>query len=130
MKKAFVIVIAFLYLMPSMGVAMSMHNCGDKLSHVDFFGFDKKDCGCGKKKMKSSCCKDDFLYFKIKDAYKQSNIETVIYNIVASSYNINDTRRKDLFLKYQQKQLCIKKDYPSLNNCKNSIYINYGCFRI
>lgn len=62
------------YLISVIGVAMSMHFCGGKLSQVSF----EKSASCGNCKInkvvdKDDCCKDTGVHIKIDDSHKAAN---------------------------------------------------------
>ncbi len=69
MKKIILIVTVVFYLFLSVGIRMTTHYCGDKISSVDFF-FDKGESCCGKAPKK--CCKDKISYLKLSDNHKQA----------------------------------------------------------
>lgn len=66
MKKASIILLLLCYLMPSIGMSVSVHYCGGKLASVSLMGSAEGRCACGKKPMKKNCCKDKTTTFKIK----------------------------------------------------------------
>jgi hypothetical protein len=73
MKKIVLIVTAIIYLFLSVGVRMTTHYCGDKISSVDFFFSKNKSC-CGTDELTKKCCKDKVSYLKISDNQKSSPV--------------------------------------------------------
>ncbi len=64
MKKLTGIFLLLLFLISNSGVAVSLHWCGGKLASVDVFVNGEHKCKCGKKPMKSNCCKDKTVHLK------------------------------------------------------------------
>jgi hypothetical protein len=76
MKYFASIVLSLLYLLPSVGLAISKHYCGGEISSVSCLPFHEHDCGCGEKEMDSDCCKDEFCFIKLEDSQqKTQNIQ-------------------------------------------------------
>ena len=74
-KNLSILMIAFIYLMVSSGIYISMHYCGGKFrsfsliySHAD------GGCCCGSKEKNKNCCKDKTLYIKVKDTHKSVDL--------------------------------------------------------
>jgi len=68
-KKSIILILAFLYLGITSGVAMNIHYCMGAIASVDY-GVDKTD-GCGKcgMKDKDGCCHTESILLKISDAH-------------------------------------------------------------
>lgn len=76
MKKALAVILFFLYVIPSMGINISVHYCSGKFSSVSIGSNYVSKCGCGSKKMKKECCQDQQFSFNIKyEQYKPSEID-------------------------------------------------------
>ncbi len=72
MKRAAVILITILYLLPVIGMTVSAHYCCGKLSSVSLNFLGKGKCPCGTKKMKKNCCKTKTCLLSIKDVQQNS----------------------------------------------------------
>ena len=75
MKKCFLSILTFLYMMTASGFAMEVHYCMGEKVKVEFFS-NKEDekCGrCGMKEKKGGCCTDELKFYKISDSHKQIN---------------------------------------------------------
>jgi hypothetical protein len=77
-KKAFILLIAFLYLASASGMVMNIHYCMGKISSVNF-GHEKDhedgSCSkCGMDKTENHCCKDETQYLKLTDSHQASAI--------------------------------------------------------
>jgi hypothetical protein len=81
MKKAFILLIAVLYLATTSGMVMNIHYCMGKISSVSFtHEKDHEDgsCGkCGMDKTENHCCKDETQYIKITDSH-QASVKTFV----------------------------------------------------
>ncbi len=73
MKRILYISLIIAYILPSIGVTISKHYCGGSVSSISFIGQAEDNCGCGNKKMKEDCCKDEITQFKIQDKQSQTN---------------------------------------------------------
>lgn len=62
----------FMYVIPAIGITVSVHYCGGKISSLSLKFSDTHKCGCGNKKMKKNCCKDETKTFKIKDVQQHA----------------------------------------------------------
>lgn len=82
MKKITVILLMFLYLIPAIGITVSAHYCGGRLSSVSLNPFDTSHkCSCGSKKMKKDCCKDVVNTFELDDEQKRP--QPILFNFGA-----------------------------------------------
>jgi len=61
------------YILPSIGITISKHYCGGEVSSISFLCIADDNCGCGNKKMKADCCKDEITQFKIQDSQFQTD---------------------------------------------------------
>ena len=81
MKKITVILLMFLYLIPAIGVTVSAHYCGGKVTSVSLNPFDTKHkCPCGSRKMPKNCCKDETTTIKLAD--EQQKTQQISCNVV------------------------------------------------
>lgn len=62
MKKAFIILIANIYLLVFSGFSVNIHFCDDQLDSFTFIG-SEPNCGCDESK-NDGCCEDQHFYFK------------------------------------------------------------------
>lgn len=73
MRRITVILLVLLYLVPSIGVTVSTHYCGGRVTSVSIKFLDNRHkCPCGSKKMKKGCCKDEASYFKLSDEQQKT----------------------------------------------------------
>ena len=80
MKKIILILVLFLYLIPSIGITVSAHYCSGKLSGISFGSQKQKTCGCKVGSVRKSCCEDVVLSMKIKD--DQQKVSPVSFKLV------------------------------------------------
>ncbi|NDA98228.1 MAG: hypothetical protein EBY31_03365, partial [Flavobacteriia bacterium] len=66
LNRIFAILLAFIYLIPAIGISVNKHYCGGKLASVDIGIGHKDNCPCGNKPMKKGCCKNETQFFKFK----------------------------------------------------------------
>lgn len=83
MKKLFATLVMIMYLIPAIGVHVSAHFCGGKLTSVSHYGIEKKKCFCSSKKMNKSCCDDKQLTLKIDKQQKTELQVLKCYNPIA-----------------------------------------------
>ncbi|MDZ4759059.1 MAG: hypothetical protein SGJ10_13100 [Bacteroidota bacterium] len=80
MRKIFAILLLFCYLIPAIGLSVSVHYCGGRLASFSIIGTDEAKCPCGDMPMKKDCCKDKTASFKIKDTQRNSKqIIVIVY---------------------------------------------------
>ncbi|WP_147202018.1 HYC_CC_PP family protein [Segetibacter aerophilus] len=89
MKKFFVTILTFIYLVTTTGATLHTHYCMGKVFSVDFV---KKD-GCTKCGMQTSedCCKDELKVIKVNDNHQQAINEissAPAFAIVEKQYTI------------------------------------------
>jgi hypothetical protein len=68
----------FLYLMPTMGIHVMVHLCGEKVSAISL-GWKNSKCECETKKTKGNCCEDKVAFFKIKDEHQK--IPDIVFQV-------------------------------------------------
>jgi len=84
MKKATIIFLMILYLLPTMGVSLSAHYCGGKVTSISLKLLDiRHKCPCGKKAMKKDCCKDETKIFKLDT--EQQKVQMLTCSIIKST---------------------------------------------
>jgi hypothetical protein len=67
MKKTGIIALVLLYTLAVVGINLSVHYCGKRVSSVSI-GTQSKKCCCGTKKA-DSCCKTKHIKAKVNDTY-------------------------------------------------------------
>lgn len=84
MKKIALLLILFLYIIPAIGITVSAHYCGSRITWVSVnFEDQEHNCACGSKKMKTDCCKDKVAFIKLNN--KQLNTSNNFYLIAPIS---------------------------------------------
>lgn len=88
MKKVFLILFAFFYLIVASGISLNIHYCGGKIKNLSFlFSHSEKDC-CGSSKMKTKdCCKEKAAFIKVKENQESSRIlktPTTFYKLLCT----------------------------------------------
>ncbi|QQS28964.1 MAG: hypothetical protein IPM47_19355 [Sphingobacteriales bacterium] len=132
MKKIAVILLMFLYLIPAIGVTISTHYCGGKVTSVSFNPFDTKHkCPCGSKKMKKNCCKDETTTFKLED--EQRKTQQVFCNFI--KIKISDFQpalTSNLTFNYRSPLLFTEFDHSAHppDDLKHPLYIRHRVFLI
>ena len=64
MKRPITILLLVCYLIPCFGVSVSIHYCGGKVASISVLPDSTPKCACGKRMMKSGCCKDKTVQIK------------------------------------------------------------------
>jgi hypothetical protein len=85
LKKAFVAILALLYLAVASGIEMNIHYCMGEIASVEYGSIEKGPCGkCGMES-KSGCCEDETNIIKIDDSHQlsqpQFNIDHPVYHL-------------------------------------------------
>lgn len=66
MKRIASILLFLIYLVPAIGVSVTMHYCGGRLASASLrLRPESKVCPCGMKAVKRSCCKDKTVFIKL-----------------------------------------------------------------
>ena len=74
MKKAFIAILAVLYLAVASGVEMNIHYCMGEIASVEYGKSEKGLCGkCGMES-KKGCCEDETTFLKIQDSHQSSQL--------------------------------------------------------
>jgi hypothetical protein len=101
MKTAFTIAVLFIFLLGSMGMTITVHNCGGKLFSKKVSVLIKSNGGCGMEKSSGDCemphedkptedcCKDEINNLKITDNFSPASFDwtphickTVVFEVV------------------------------------------------
>jgi hypothetical protein len=73
-KKAFIAILAILYLAVASGVEMNIHYCMGEVASVEYGKAEKGLCGkCGMES-KKGCCEDETKFVKIEDSHQLSQL--------------------------------------------------------
>jgi hypothetical protein len=69
MKKSLTIFFTALYIATIVGITISVHFCGEKVTSVQFIQFAsrEKSCGCEEIDVPDDCCKDEIKTVQIND---------------------------------------------------------------
>lgn len=66
MKRSIALTLILLYVVPVIGINISVHYCSGKISSVAFCVENTNLCLCGTKKMKKNCCQNKNFSFQLK----------------------------------------------------------------
>lgn len=130
MKRITVILLMFLYMIPAVGVTVTAHYCGGKVTSVSFNPFDTKHkCPCGSKKMKRDCCKDKTTTLKLDET--QQKTQQISCNFMKVT-NFQPVIPTNLIFDYHTPLLSTEFDYSTHppDDLKHSLYILHCVFRI
>lgn len=128
MKRASVLFLTFLYLLPATGFSMGMHLCGNKVTsvHIEYIGSDV--CACGKE-MKGGCCKNILVAFKIEDNQKAAAEVCIAKNDFSKQIFVSTQFVQ--FVSYVQPNDFEFPDYHAPPpDGKRPVYLNNRVFRI
>jgi hypothetical protein len=130
MKKIALLLILFLYLVPAIGITVSAHYCGSRITWLSLnFEHQEHKCACGSKKMKTDCCKDEITFIKLDN--KQINTSTDFNTVAPITAILNPLQgfaNKGLCLSTQPiiQLLCL----PPPDNLKHPLYVRHCTFLI
>lgn len=129
MKRITVILLMFLYLIPAVGVTVSAHYCGGKITSVKLKLIDTHKCPCGKKPMKKDCCKDVTKIFKLKNEQQKAHQFTLK---VFKEFTFQPVLADNFTFCYQQPITASNfgDSSPPPDNIKHPLYIQHRVFRI
>lgn len=71
MKKTFAIAFSFLYLAFNVGLGLSVHYCGDRVSSVEL-SFMDPSCCCGTEKEMPGCCSEETVLLQTETEHHAS----------------------------------------------------------
>jgi hypothetical protein len=72
MRRIITIMLLVCYLLPCLGMSVSTHYCGGKVTSVSVISSKNTQCPCGKRVMKKGCCKDKVNFVKFS---QEQNIQ-------------------------------------------------------
>jgi hypothetical protein len=81
MKKVIALLFVFLYIVPVVGVNISMHYCGGELTSVSQPWMEVQKCLCGNKAMKKSCCEDKLQTIKLDTDHQKTTFSNVVFEV-------------------------------------------------
>ena len=88
MKKIFILILAFVYLVVSSGIVVNMHYCMGKLADVSYNIPGDSHCGiCGMDN--SGCCHDDIKVVKLEDNHKSAAVIQYQLPVLAKAPPVN-----------------------------------------
>jgi hypothetical protein len=70
MKKTVALILAFMYLGITSGLAVNIHYCMGKIADVQLDAYKETSCKCGNKKQ-MPCCNHQYEVLKVNDAHQQ-----------------------------------------------------------
>lgn len=73
MKKSLAILLAFVFLLSSLGFSINKHYCGNRLKSVNLILIQNNKSCCGDVEMPEGCCKNKTKYIKLKEDYMQAS---------------------------------------------------------
>ena len=82
MNRFFVTILMFLYIIPAIGINVSMHYCGGELMSISHKLSEKKKCSCAPNKMKKGCCEDKQQTIKIDDNQQKAELFSQKFNTI------------------------------------------------
>lgn len=73
MKRIFLYLMVLIYVIPTVGMSMTMHYCGGELSSIELGFTNTKSCGCSVKSEKKGCCDDKTVTIKSDTKHQKTN---------------------------------------------------------
>lgn len=78
MRRIVAILLFACYLIPCLGLSVSTHYCGGKVTSVSVLSTKNTHCLCGKRAMKKGCCKDKVIL--VKTSQEQNIQKSIVYS--------------------------------------------------
>jgi len=130
MKKATIILLMLLYLIPAIGVTVSVHYCGGRLASVSLNPSDTEHkCPCGSKKMKKDCCKDVVNTLELDDDQKRPQPMLLNIGAIAIAHHVVACTQA-----FNHKSPAISAEFEHCSHppddLKHPLYLRYQVFRI
>ncbi len=83
MKKIIAKILMILYVIPLIGISITVHYCGGEISSISWFQTQDDKCDCGSEKMKGDCCQDkSFTFIANFEQIKSNKISDEVFNVV------------------------------------------------
>lgn len=102
MKRSIALALFLLYVVPVIGINISVHYCCGKIASISFGAENANLCACGSKKMKKNCCQNKTFSFQLKC---DQQVSTPLSLKITNSKNFQFSVIPDFELNY----------YPILN---------------
>lgn len=84
MKKAFVAILAILYLTITSGVVVNVHYCMGRIASVEYGSDDHDVCSkCGMPGQKNKCCHTEYKLVKVQDAHQLAKTQVQFLELPA-----------------------------------------------
>ena len=129
MKKSVTIFLFLCYMVPSFGLSVTAHYCGDKIRSIGLPFLKHSNC-CGEKKMKAGCCKDKVFSFKITNTQQYASSLIVLpYKVQLVPTFFYSTRPCVLTTQISNKFLQCYLLYPPLGS-PPPLYLSHQVFLI
>jgi hypothetical protein len=130
MKRIVSIIILVLYIIPVIGINLSLHYCGGKITSVSFNAKNKGSCSCKSQVMKKGCCQNKEI--SIKQTSDQDKAPECYLSQVNLIHFLDYLSSAFSFLYFQpsfiSNQLYCSHHPP--DNVKHTLYIINQNFRI
>jgi len=129
-KKASIIALIFLYLIPSIGISVTSHFCRGKLASTSIGFLEANNCACGSKKMKKGCCENKTQLIKLEDDQQKSQFGSLnfIKPVKYVPYFIRSISPQ--FVSIAVKRSGSRYLHPPGDKVKHDIYLLYQSFLI
>jgi hypothetical protein len=117
-------------MIPAIGVTVSAHYCGGKVTSVSLNPIDTKHkCPCGSKKMPKNCCKDETTTVKLDD--EQQKAQQISCNAVKFT-DFQPAIPTNLTFDYHTPFLTTEFDHSAHppDDLKHPLYIRHRVFLI
>ena len=96
-KKFFLTILTFLYLLLSTGFTLEVHYCMGAIASIDISSNDESICAkCGMKEKNTGCCRDEIKFYKFDKGFKSSkNIayHQTLVSAPVTTFNVQDYSR-------------------------------------
>lgn len=127
MKKATVLLLLVFYLIPTIGMTVSAHFCGGKLTSVSMQLLGNEKCPCGSKKMKKDCCKTNTIKI-IHEQQQAPHLSIDFSKLFSVHHAIIQTETNSFFFSIVEAEF-YKHHSPALL-LKQPLYLINSVFRI
>lgn len=130
MRKIGAILVVLLYLLPVVGVTVSVHTCDGQITSSSINPFDLgQRCACGSKKMEKGCCQNETTSYSLDEDQQKAQF---VFSGYASIVNLSATFSPVLACECIAPLLSNEFDYSTHppDNLKHPIYLRYRVFQI
>ncbi|MBG9378033.1 hypothetical protein I5907_17475 [Panacibacter sp. DH6] len=126
MNKTVALILAFMYLSLSSGLAVNIHYCMGKVADVHVNDYTETTCKCGKKSAKP-CCNNQFEVVKVQDAHQ---LATADFNLQSPAIVLHSFQNLMALLTLPQVQTAMVADHAPPLLSPPDIYLQNCVFRI